>query len=408
MTINLVLFLLAMLAVALLVEPLAERLRLPFSSLLVIVGFVGSEIVVAVGWDTGLRWHLFHDLIFFLLLPVLIFEASLHIRIRELANNLVPILLLAVPFLLLSTLVCATLVYWAIAHPVGFPWLAALFTGAILSATDPMAVLLLFKKIGAPKRLALLVDGESLFNDATAIVVAMLVITLATSATVEFSYSAAVLDFLKIFIGGALIGIAVGAVSLALMRIVPGGLQRTAVSLIAAYGAYIAGEALLHVSGVLAAMFAGLTISWQLHADSDDKSKPVFVVWEQFAYLANSLVFLLLGATITYSMFQQRWLAMLIGIGAAMLSRLMSVYLALPVCRLIPGVEPVPAEYAPVMVWGGLRGAVTIALALSIPLQAEWWFTAQSIAYGVVLFSLFIQAPTMPWLMRRLNLVAHQ
>ena len=408
MTINLVLFLLSMLAISLAVEPLAERLRLPFSTALVIVGFVGSEVVVGVGWDTGVRWELFDNLILFVLLPILIFEASLHIKIRELVSGLVPILFLAVPILLISTAICAFLLYWAIGDSIGFPWLAALFTGAILSATDPMAVLVLFKKMGAPKRLALLVDGESLFNDATAIVVAMLVITMATSANQVFSVGSAVSDFLIILFGGAIAGMIAGLAALVLMRIAAGGLQRTAVSLILAYGAYICCEVILNVSGVLAAMFAGLTISWNMQTHANENTKPVYIVWAQFAYLANSLVFLLLGVTITTSMFELQWLPMLYGIGAAIVARWLSVYLAVPVCGFFPGVEAVPAEYCPVMFWGGLRGAVTIALALSIPLEVEWWFTAQSIAYGVVLFSLFVQAPTMPAMLRHLKLVNHR
>jgi CPA1 family monovalent cation:H+ antiporter len=407
MTINLVLFLLSMLAISLAVEPLADKLRLPFSSLLVIVGFVGSEIVVAAGLDTGVRWNLFHDLILFVLLPILIFEASLHIRMRELLRMILPILLLAVPFLLLSTVVCAFLLYWSIGNDAGFPWLAALFTGAILSATDPMAVLVIMKKVGAPRQLEMLMDGESLFNDATAIVVAMLVISLATSSGTDFAIGAAVIEFLKIFFGGAFLGVLAGLAALALMRIASGGLQQTAVSLITAYGAYVASEALLDVSGVLAAMFAGLTISWKLHKGIGD-SKRIFVFWEQLSYLANSLVFLLLGVTITFTMIKLQWLAMLYGIGAALISRWLAVYLALPVSNLVSGTNTTPGVYRPVMFWGGLRGAVTIALALAIPLQADWWFTAQSIAYGVVLFSLFVQAPTMPALLRKVDLAGNR
>lgn len=128
----LILFLL----MAVLTAPLSKRLGLPFSALLVIEGFLGSELIVALGFDLGLRWYHFHDLVFFILLPVLIFESALNINARLLVKNLIPIVILAIPIMLLSTMITAVLIYYGIGPPLGFPVIAALLTGAILSATD--------------------------------------------------------------------------------------------------------------------------------------------------------------------------------------------------------------------------------------------------------------------------------
>ncbi len=397
---NLVLFLLCLLGLAVALAPIAERLKLPVSSVFVLLGFAVSELVTMMGIDTGLRWRAFHELVFFLLLPALIFEGALHIRVRKMLADLVPILSLAVPFLLISTLVCAFALYYLIGHPTGFPWAAALFTGAILSATDPVAVLALFRKLDAPPRLSLLIDGESLFNDASAVVIAMIVLSLAMSGS-DITGGGAVVEFLRVFFGGVLTGAGVGLITAVLLLMVRDRYATTAISLSAAYGSFILGEDVLNVSGVMATLAAALILSWRLRTRHRDRLEGTLEVWASHAYLANALMFLIMGVTITKDMFTGRWLAMLIGILAAALARALVIYMVLPAAGRLPGFNPIPSGYRHVLYWGGLRGAVTIALALSLPLEFDWWFTAQSIAYGVVLFSLFVQAPTLPFVIRR-------
>jgi len=162
-----ILLLFSLLLLAIIVQPLARKIHLPFTAILVITGFIASELLVMTGIDTGIRAENFHDLIFFVFLPVLVFEAAYNINTRLLWQNLLPILFLAIPLMLLSTVITATLVYFGIGHPTGFPWIAALLTGALLSATDPVAVVALLRQMGVSERLAILMEGESLFNDAT-------------------------------------------------------------------------------------------------------------------------------------------------------------------------------------------------------------------------------------------------
>jgi len=398
-------FVLALLLAAVLVEPLARRLHLPFSAVLVVCGFVGSEAVVAAGLDTGLRWHHFHDLVLFVLLPVIIFQSALTLDARLLRHNLVPVLILAIPVTLVAAAVAAALIYAGIAHPTGFPWMAALLTGVLLAATDPVAVLDLFQRLGVPRRLTVLVEGESLFNDGLAIVAFGLLLEMALSGAAAPPAGPMLGRFALVFVGGAAVGALVGLATVGLLRWLAGNVREGVVSLIGAYLAFWLTQYLLGLSGVMAVLAAGLMIGgWRRGRRAG--ALPGFLedLWAWASYIANALVFLLVGITITTDMFAERWLAMLIGVAAVLLARAIGVFGGLGVARLLPGTEPVPLGQQAVIFWGGLRGAVTLALALSLPLALDYWWTIQSIAYGVVLFTLFVQAPTMPALLRRVRL----
>jgi monovalent cation:H+ antiporter, CPA1 family len=255
------LFLMALLLVAELVEPLAKRIHLPFSILLVIIGFIGAEVVVKrLGVDTGIRWDNFGTIIFYFILPILIFQAALEINIKLLWENIIPIGLLALPLMLVSASVIAACVYYGIGHAIGFPWIAALITGALLSATDPAAVLALLKNANAPERLSMLLEGESLFNDATAVVMFSLLITIATGVMSAGSVDEILLRFATVFFGGLVVGIMTGSITCLLMKIIGGTGSFPLLSLICAYATFLIAEDLLHLSGVMSVLAAGLTI----------------------------------------------------------------------------------------------------------------------------------------------------
>jgi len=401
MTIVLVLLLLAILSL-----PLSYWLRLPYTSTLVIVGFVGSEIVVLLGGDTGVRAGSFHHLIFFVFLPILVFEAAFRINIQLLQENLLPILFLATVIMLASALLTGLGVYYGIAHPTGFPWIAACITGALLAATDPVAVIAQLKTLRVPKRLSILIEGESLFNDATAIVLFGLFVSIALAPTAEADIPGMVLRFLVVFFGGAAVGVAVGWVAALLIKAISDINTRIGITLLAAYGAFLIAEAGLHVSGIMATLVSGIMLARHCSRTLDSPSRQTLdVLWSVSGHLANAFVFLLMGITITVAMFQERWLAMLIAIGAVFVARLLSVYGGLVVIKPLLK-QPLDTRYPPVIVWAGLRGSVALALAFSIPLELSYWWTIQSIAFGAVLFSIFVQAPTTAWLLARLGLAA--
>jgi len=400
------LFLMMLLLVAAVVEPLAKKLPVPFSVVLVIIGFMGSELVVkTLGVDTGIRWDNFGTIIFYFVLPILIFQAALEIDLKLLWKNIVPIGLLALPLMLVSAVVIAACVYRGIDHAVGFPWMAALITGALLSATDPAAVLALLKNANAPEKLNMLLEGESLFNDATAVVMFSLLIAIATGAQSAGSVDEVILRFATVFFGGLAVGIIVALFLCLMMKIIGGFGSFPLLSLICAYTAFLVAEDLLHLSGVMAVLAAGLTVgkyrrelTSEIHNDFAEK------FWGLLGHIAESTIFLLAGITITLSMFTEQWLAIIIGIIAVVIARIVMVFGTFPILKVLPGVDAVPLKQQVVLAWGGVRGTVTLALALSLPLTLDYWYTIQSIAYGVVLFTLFVQATTMSPLIKKLDI----
>lgn len=403
---QLIITLVVLLCLSLIAAPLARAVRLPYSSVLVVLGFVVSELVVAAGLDTGLRAHSFQTLIFYVFIPVLVFQSAFYIDKQQLIGNLLPILFLAVLGMLLTCGITAVLLFYGIGHPTGFPWIAALLTGAILAATDPVAVVARLKELHAPERLGVLLEGESLFNDATAIVLFSLFLSIAVAmAGAEGSapppdVPAIILRFCVVFFGGAFVGIAMGWLAGWLSRYF-GSVETTlALMVMLAYGSFVITEH-LHLSGVMGVLGAGLAMSMQCAKKGvDDSAVAIEQTWSFLAHVANAIVFLIVGAVITLSMFEQRWLAMLIAIAAVTLARACSIYGGMGLISLFQR-QPVSFDQQRVMVWGGLRGAVTLALALSLPVSLPYWWTIQSIAFGVVLFTLFVQATTITGLVER-------
>lgn len=401
---HIILTLVIILTLSLIAQPVSRWLRMPYASILVLLGFIASELAVYAGLDTGLRADNFQSIIFYIFIPVLVFESAYNIDKQMLKNNLVVILSLAVIAMLLTCVITAVLLFYGIAHETGFPWLAALITGAILAATDPIAVILKLRETNTPKRISVLLEGESLFNDATAIVLFGLFLSIATAAgsisdvSVKSSIDI-IYNFIYIFIGGSVIGLLSGLSFGFIQRRVKQRLLTGIMSLLLAYGSYLLAEHFLF-SGVMATLLAAISFSTvSNNGEAAAESNKYF--WDMLSHVANVSVFLVMGAVITIEMFEYRWLAMLIAIFSLLVARAISVYGVLMFFSFFKDLK-VAASLQAVMVWGGLRGAVTLALALSLPTSLDYWWTIQSIAFGVVMFSLFVQAPTMSLLARKL------
>lgn len=413
---HIILALVLILGLSLIAQPVAKWLSMPLASILVLLGFISSEVVVYAGIDTGIRADNFQSIIFYVFLPVLVFESAYSIDKKQLKDNLVIILFLAVIAMLFTCLIAAVLLFYGIAHDTGFPWLAALITGAILAATDPVAVVDKLREMKAPKRISVLLEGESLFNDASAIVLFSLFLSMATATDLAVPVNTinSVLDvavrFLLIFFGGALTGLLVGLLFGYLQKRVKQPVLKGVMSLVVAYGSYMLAEYFM-VSGVMSTLLAALSLSMLseregklqdgVNADSQVAVSGNKFLWNMLSHVANVSVFLIVGVVITLDMFEQRWLAMLIAIFSLLIARAISVYGVLLFFAFFKKLK-VPFLSQTVMVWGGLRGAVTLALALSLPTSLDYWWTIQSIAFGVVMFSLFVQAPTMSLMARKL------
>ncbi|MGJ8662323.1 MAG: cation:proton antiporter [Marinicella sp.] len=392
---------------SLVAEPLARILKLPFVAILIVIGFLGSELVVNLGFDTGIRAANFNQLVFYVFLPIIIFESAYRINQKSLLNCLYPILILAIPIMLISAGLAALLIFWGIGHETGFPIYTALVAGALLAATDPMAVVSHLKRIKAPEEITTLIEGESLFNDAIAVVLFTTLLSLALSMqnaeTTEnvVSMWSYVGDFLGIFFGGLLFGIICGSLGAFFSYVIKTRILENVLLVSVAYGSFLIAEDYLQVSGMMSVLAAGLIMNKAHEKFIPDADRPyIHYWWEVISFFANAMIFILLGVTITMSMFEERWLAMLIAIAAVLLTRAVAIFALLPLMTSWHKASP-NNRSRKILFWGGTRGAVTVALALSLPIELDAWWTIQSMAFGVVLFTLFVQAPTVPNLLRQ-------
>lgn len=392
-----VIFFATLVALTALSRPVSRWLRLPVGAVQIVLGF-GCVLLVTqgMGLDTGLRASNFHDLVMFVLLPVVLFQAAYELTTRDLLNDLGGALLLAIIGLLLTTAISTVLVYYGIGHPTGFPWTAALLTGALLSATDPSALTQILRDRGVSPRIVRLLEGESLYNDALAIVLFSSALSLALMPEAVMSPGMVLGPLGWNFSAGLVVGIPLAAVAAFCLRGTDDPLLRTSAGIALAYGSYLITELALDASGAMAALATGLILG---RADRQTASS-AREFWRLSSFLASGALFLLMGATITLAMFEQRWLAMLIAIGAALGARALVVCLSFTALR--PFTErPVGIGDQATLIWGGTRGAVTLALALSLPTSLDYWWTIQSMAFGVVLFGVLVQAPTIMHLARR-------
>ncbi len=378
--------------VATLVSIAARRIHLPYTVALVLVGLVITV------WHP-LAVELTPELILSLFVPPLIFEAAFHVDLRLLRSTLPSILLLAVPGVLLTTLFVGAIVAWG----TELPFAVAIVFGALIAATDPVAVVALFRELGVPRRLAVAVEGESLFNDGTAIVIFR--IALVAVVTGVFDPVDGLFDFLQVALGGMAVGLALGWVAAQLIARLDDRLISATLTTLLAYGAYLVAEQ-MHVSGVLAVVAAGLLAGnlGSPGASSATKSM-IFNLWEYLAFIANSLIFLLIGLDIDLPQLWANLGSIAVAVVAVLISRAAVVYGLLWLISLGRSRAHVPPNWRHVLFWGGLRGAISLALALSLPVNLPHREILQAMAFGVVLFTLIGQGTTIKPLLKWLGLI---
>ena len=380
-----------LLLIASLVAIVVRRLHIPYTVALVVVGLFLTT-------QSPLNFELTPELILALFVPPLVFEAAFHLNLTELRRNLTPILLMAVPGVLLTTFIVGGIVSFG----TGLALPVALVFGSLVAATDPVAVVSLFRLLGVPKRLSVLVEGESLFNDGTALVLFNLM--LAIAITGEFNLISGVLEFIKVAVGGVMLGLLLGWVISRLIARIDDYLIEITLTTVLAYGSYLLAEQ-LHFSGVLAVVAAGL-ITGNLGPQGMSPTTRIVLYnfWEYITFLVNSLVFLLIGLDVDIWALFQSWQPIAWSIGAVLVARIIVVYGLGWITNRIS--EPVSMRWRHIIAWGGLRGALSLALALSLPATfGEDRFLLRTMAFGVALFTLLIQATTMRPLVRKLGII---
>lgn len=379
-----------LLLVVSLVAIAVRRLRLPYTVALVLVG-------LAIAFLQPVAIEVTPELILALLIPPLLFVAAFEIDFDMLRENLVPILGLAVPGVLLSTFIVGGIV----SAGVGVPFAAAIVFGALITATDPVAVVAAFRALGVPRRLAVAVEGESLFNDGTAIVIYKLAVVAALSGV--FDPLSGVLDFLRVALGGLVIGLVLGWLVAQIIARIDDPLIEVTFTTVLAFGAYLAAER-FHTSGVLAVVAAGIVSgNVGLRGMSPTTKIMLYNFWEYVAFLANSLVFLLIGLRVNVLLLLQDLWPIVVAIVAVLAARAVAVY-GLSWIGYRAG-SRMPRNWRHVFFWGGLRGAIALALALGLPAALPSRDTLLTMTFGVVLFTLLAQGTTIQFLLRRLGLV---
>jgi CPA1 family monovalent cation:H+ antiporter len=379
----------------------ARRTRIPYTVALVLAGLVLGALQLFPAP------HLTKTLLFSVILPGLVFEAAFHIDLREFRRNLITIFGLAVPGVIVSTgLVTATLtpLMISLGPSPGFDWKSALVFGALISATDPVAVVALFRNLGAPKRLTMLLDSESLLNDGTAIVFFTLSVGLLEGSVT--TPSQITLQFLAIVLGGGAVGVAVGMAASALTRKIDDPMVEITLTTIAAYGSFVSAES-LHVSGVIATVAAGMLCgNFGVRGGGMSASTRIAMesFWEYVAFALNSIVFLLIGFEIHIATLLQHWLPILVAYGVVTIGRALMVCITCGALRLTS--ETVPWRWAPVLTWGGLRGALPMVLVLSLSPSLADRDLLISITYGVALLSILVQGLSVSTLLDKLKLTS--
>jgi len=396
-----------LLAVAAAMAIVVKRIKVPYTVALVLVGLAFAFFPNFVDIDFS------SALILGLLVPPLLFEATLHLPWAKLKADLAPVLLLAIGGTILGTFGVGWIV-WAV---VGVPWLAAVAFGSLISATDPVAVIAFFKELGVAKRLSVLVEGESLFNDAVAFVAFTLAVT-AAEPDENFGILSAIGDFIIVGGGGLLVGIVLGwFVARVVLANVDDALIETTTTLALAYGSFLVAEEFgliigvdgLHFSGILAVVAAGLVVGTiGLRNTSPTTRITLDHFWEVLAFLVNSMVFLVIGLKIDLiELFADNIWYIIVAVVAVLVTRLIIIYgFTAIVATLLPA-RRIPVPYRHVMYWGGLRGAISLALALSLEESAfapEVVDTVLFMTFGVVLFTLLAQGTTISALIGRLGL----
>lgn len=388
-----------LLIVAIIVALIARRLALPYT-----VGLVATGIGLA-PFSAQLRPLLSHDVIYLVILPPLLFEAAISIRWSALRRDLLPVVLLSTVGVVISSVITAL----GMKYLLDWPLTSAALFGVLIAATDPVAVIALFKDLGLKGRLRLLVESESLFNDGVAAVLFAVVLIWAGAPAAPPDLKTIVFALVRISAGGIVVGLLVGGAVLLVAGRTIDHLISAALTTAAAYGSFLLAEH-LKCSGILATVAAGLLIgNIAVHSDfktfSSREREFVIGFWEFAAFIANSLIFLLIGVTVTQVPLLGEGLTVLpIAMALVLLGRLVTIY---PLCQLLGRSRwAVPWREQHILWWGGLRGALALALALSLPSTLQLAYQIRIVTFGVVIFSVLFQGLTMPLLLRRLGLGA--
>ncbi len=431
MTLDLYLSIFTLMFISLGVNVLALKFRIPYTVLLVIAGSLLVPLSEIEFFSFITSFQLTPELLFFVFLPVLIFESAYNIKVRSIRENKIAISLLAIVGLLVSTLFIGYIGYWGFQLlGLQIPLLVTLLFGAIISATDPVAVLALFKEFGAPHRLTLIFEGESLFNDGTAFAIFIVLLDVISHGYHGYpTLLGGLFTFSTMMIGGTLFGLFMGFLFSKLIELVRGheNLEIT-LTLLVAHFTFLLAEVIsanwviyghtIHLSSIIATLVASMVIgNYGRFKMSSGVEEYMGKFWEYFAFVTNSLVFILMGllfTSLTVSL-HITWLPILMIIFVVVIARAVSIYISIGIANQFKSEESIPANWQHLMAWGSLRGSLAVIMVLLIPDDislANWPYEFSikefiiAITIGCIYFSLLIKATTIGKVIRWLKIDA--
>lgn len=378
---------------------------LPYTSALLLVGLISQLLAHQFGFNTHLS--LSPNVIYFILLPLLLFESAMHINLHQFQLQFKTIAFLATFGLMLSMVLIGLGISWLLQLPLA----VGLLFGTIISATDPIAVLALFKSLGAPKRLGLLAEGESMFNDATAVITFRTILTFAlTGAAVQINtIFLSTLDFVVVMIGSIIVGgILAYLVAQVIARINNDRLVETTLTVGLALSSFVVAEHYFHFSGVISCVVAGIVLG-NLGRTKISGGVITFMeeFWEYISFIAISLVFFFSTFNLDLTIFNQSLGGSLIVILVMLIGRSISVYLSFLVSnhtRLFSNEPNVPIKWQHIINWGGMRGVIPLVLVYSLPNDFAYKQDFLSFTISAFLFTLFINAVSIRSLLTKLGI----
>lgn len=400
-----VLFAGGFLAIATLLHETTKKVKVPFTVALLALGFATRWLLAA--FHIPMPFSLSPDIIYFVLLPLLLFGAAMHINLHQFRLQFRTITFAATFGLLVSVMLVGGLTAWLL----GLPIADSLLFGALISATDPIAVLALFQRLGAPRRLALLADGESMFNDATAVIVFRVLagIVLAGEHVSSELVIGGLGEFVYVFVGSLVAGAAVGyLISQLISWIQDDPMVETTLTIVGALVAFVGMEHFLHLSGVISAVAAGLVMG-NLGRSRLSASVIEFVrtFWDYLGFLAIGLVFFFSALEIDLTLFLHTPHRYLTAVFIILIARAVSVYLSFAITnksKLFTSEPDVPLSWQHILMWGGLRGVIPLVLVFSLPEEYVYREDILGFTLAIFLFTLFVNGMTIEWLLKKLRL----
>nr|WP_199332519.1 sodium:proton antiporter [Anabaena catenula] len=368
----------------------SRRLGVPYITGLVLAGLPITELLSRpIGLDPSLVLNLF--------LPILIFDAGINTDISRLRSTFKPIALLAGPGAVLSSVIIAVLLKFGL----GLTWIPALFVGVILANTDTVSMIAVFKDIPVPSRLSSIVEGETLFNDAAALVSFNLI--LQVYSTGSLTLLEGIQQLLFISVGGCLVGLVLGYLSIPIFSRLDDPLGSLLLTVAVALGTFQVGQ-FLGVSGAVAVVIAGLIFgNFGLSGNTTASSRiTLFSFWEYASFTVNTFIFLLIGVEINLITLWTTLPAILLAVLAYQVGRILTVYPLLTAVRWFD--RPIPLRWQHLLFLGNIKGSLSMALALSLPSTLPGREVLIALVFGSVLVSLVGQGLSLPWLVKRLKL----